>query len=191
MHPMPVPFIEENDQTRAREEHLEALRALVGNVYPNKFERSEVVEPGKEDTITAVLEKYRGFQPDSPEGGNPAAEAIELANQQLNTITVRLAGRIASPPRVMGKAAFVHLSDGSSRLQIYVKRADVAACATMQWAAKSTAGNYSLCSITAISSELKVICSSLKPVSFPCTSRNCSFWPRHCCRCLTRCTAFT
>jgi len=126
MHPMPVPFIEENDQTRAREEHLEALRALVGNVYPNKFERSEVVEPGKEDTITAVLEKYRGFQPDSPEGGNPAAEAIELANQQLNTITVRLAGRIASPPRVMGKAAFVHLSDGSSRLQIYVKRADVA-----------------------------------------------------------------
>src|SRR5882762_493958 len=125
MHPMPVPFIEENDQTRAREEHLEALRALVGNVYPNKFERSEVVEPGKEDTITAVLEKYRGFQPDSPEGGNPAAEAIELANQQLNTITVRLAGRIATPPRVMGKAAFVHLSDGASRLQIYVRRADV------------------------------------------------------------------
>jgi lysyl-tRNA synthetase class 2 len=126
MHRMPVPFIEENDQTRAREEHLAALRALVGNVYPNKFERSEVVEPGKEDTITAVVEKYRGFQPESPEGGRPAAEAIELANQQLNTTTVRLAGRIASPPRVMGKAAFVHLSDGVSRLQIYMKRADVA-----------------------------------------------------------------
>jgi len=123
---MSVPFIEENDQTRAREEHLEALRALVGNVYPNKFERSEMVEPGKEDTITAVVEKYRGFQPESPEGGRPAAEAIELANQQLNTTTVRLAGRIASPPRVMGKAAFVHLSDGVTRLQIYVKRADVA-----------------------------------------------------------------
>jgi lysyl-tRNA synthetase, class II len=123
---MPVPFIEENDQTRAREEHLAALRALVGNVYPNKFERSEVVEPGKEDTITAVVEKYRGFQPESIEGARPPAEAIELANQQLNTITVRLAGRIASPPRVMGKAAFVHLSDGSSRLQVYVKRADVA-----------------------------------------------------------------
>jgi lysyl-tRNA synthetase class 2 len=121
---MPVPFIEENDQTRAREEHLEALRALVGNVYPNKFERSEVVESGKEDTITAVVEKYRGFQPQAPEGERPAAEAIELANQQLNTIAVRLAGRIASPPRVMGKAAFVHLSDGVSRLQIYAKRAD-------------------------------------------------------------------
>jgi len=126
MHRMSVLFIEENDQTRARAEHLAALRALVGNVYPNKFERSEVVEPGKEDTITEVVEKYRGFQPESPEGGRPATEAIELANQQLNATTVRLAGRIASPPRVMGKAAFVHLSDGSSRLQIYVKRTDVA-----------------------------------------------------------------
>lgn len=126
MHRMSIPFIEENDQTRARREHLDALRELVGNVYPNKFERSEVVEPGKEDTITAVVEKYRGFQPQSIEGARPAAEAIELANQQLNTITVRIAGRIASPPRVMGKAAFVHLSDGSSRLQVYVKRADVA-----------------------------------------------------------------
>jgi lysyl-tRNA synthetase class 2 len=123
---MSVPFIEENDQTRARGEHLAALRTLVGNVYPNKFERSEVVEAGKEDTITAAMEKYRAYEPESPEGGRPAAEAIELANQQLNTITVRLAGRIASPPRVMGKAAFVHLSDGVSRLQIYVKRADVA-----------------------------------------------------------------
>src|SRR6185436_19787650 len=52
-------------------------------------------------------------------------EPIELANQQLNSVTVRVAGRIASPPRVMGKAAFVHLSDGVTRLQIYVKRADV------------------------------------------------------------------
>src|SRR4029078_4886074 len=49
----------------------------------------------------------------------------ELANQQLNRFTVRVAGRIASPPRVMGKAAFVHLSDGGTRLQLYVKRADV------------------------------------------------------------------
>jgi len=126
MNRMSIPFIEENDQTRAREEHLAALRTLVGNVYPNKFERSEVVEAGKEDTITAVVEKYRAYEPESPEGRRPAAEEIEPANQQLNAITVRLAGRIASPPRVMGKAAFVHLSDGVSRLQIYVKRADVA-----------------------------------------------------------------
>ncbi|HAF12563.1 MAG TPA: lysine--tRNA ligase [Blastocatellia bacterium] len=122
---MSVPFIEENDQTRARQEHLEALRRLVGNVYPNKFERSQIAEAGREDTITAIVEKFRAFEPQAPHGERPPAEAIELANQQLNKVTVRLAGRIASPPRVMGKAAFVHLSDGVTRLQIYVKRADV------------------------------------------------------------------
>jgi lysyl-tRNA synthetase class 2 len=122
---MSVPFIEENDQTQARREHLNALRLLVGNAYPNKFERSRVVDPQREDTITTVVEKYRSFQPVVREGERPEPEPIELANQQLNKITLRVAGRIASPPRVMGKAAFVHLSDGVTRLQIYVKRADV------------------------------------------------------------------
>lgn len=117
----------ENDQTRARLEHLEALRRLVGNVYPNQFVRSEVVEPGREDTISAVVAKFRDFEPQAVEGQRPAPEEIELANQQLNAITVRLAGRIASPPRVMGKAAFVHLSDGVSRLQIYIRKADAKA----------------------------------------------------------------
>jgi lysyl-tRNA synthetase class 2 len=122
---MSVPFIEENDQTRARQEHLDALRLLVGNAYPNKFERSHAVDPQREDTITILADKYRAFEPKAPEGERPAAEALERANQQLNNVTVRVAGRIASPPRVMGKAAFVHLSDGVTRLQIYVKRADV------------------------------------------------------------------
>jgi lysyl-tRNA synthetase class 2 len=122
---MSVPFIEENDQTRARHEHLDALRHLVGNAYPNKFERSHTVDPQREDTIATLVEKYRDFEPQVAEGERPAPEAIELANQQLNQVTVRIAGRIASPPRVMGKAAFVHLSDGVTRVQIYVKRADV------------------------------------------------------------------
>ena len=125
MHRMSVPFLEENDQTLARQEHLEALRRLVGNAYPNKFERSHVVDPQGEDTISSVVQKYLSFQPEVPEGERPAPQPIELANQQLNSVTVRVAGRIASPPRVMGKAAFVHLSDGVTRLQIYVKRADV------------------------------------------------------------------
>lgn len=122
---MSYSFIEDNDQTEARRAHLEALRALVGNVYPNKFDRSEVVEPGREDTITAIVEKFRGFEPAKPDDGRPSPEELELANQQLNHFRVRLAGRIASPPRVMGKAAFVHLSDGVSRLQIYIRKADV------------------------------------------------------------------
>ena len=122
---MSLPFLEENDQTVARREHLEALRQLVGNVYPNKFERSEVIEPGREDTISTVVEKFRAFEPKVAGDGRPTPEEIELANQQLNNFVVRLAGRIASPPRVMGKAAFVHLSDGVSRLQIYIRRSDV------------------------------------------------------------------
>jgi lysyl-tRNA synthetase class 2 len=120
-----IPFIEENDQTAARQEHLEALRQLVGNVYPNKFARSQVVEPGKQDTITGVVEKFRSFEPEVPAEGRPTNEQLEQANAQLNKHIVRLAGRIASPPRVMGKAAFVHLSDGVSRLQIYIRKADV------------------------------------------------------------------
>ena len=122
---MSLPFIEENDQTTARREHLEALRELVGNVYPNKFERSEVVESGKEDTITAIVEKFRSFEPKLNSEGKPSSEDLEQANEELNKTTVRIAGRIASPPRVMGKAAFVHLSDGISRLQIYIRKADV------------------------------------------------------------------
>ena len=122
---MSISFIEDNDQTIARREHLEGLRALVGNVYPNKFERSEIVEAGREDTISAIVEKFSGYEPKTRVDGKPTAEALELANQQLNTFRVRLAGRIASPPRVMGKAAFVHLSDGVSRLQIYIRKADI------------------------------------------------------------------
>ena len=122
---MSLPFIEENDQTEARRAHLEALRDLVGNVYPNKFERSELVEPGREDTISSVVAKFRAFEPKAPVDGRPSTEELELANRQLNGFNVRLAGRIASPPRVMGKAAFVHLSDGIARLQIYIRRDDV------------------------------------------------------------------
>ena len=124
---MTVPFIEENDQTRARHEHLDALRRLVGNVYPNKFERSNVTETSSgEDTITSIVEAFRKFEPQVNEGEKPSPDALESANAELNKVRVALAGRIAAPPRVMGKAAFVHLSDGTSRLQIYVRRQDIA-----------------------------------------------------------------
>ena len=45
-------IIEPNDQTEARKEHLEKLREIVGNVYPNKFERTKI--SGEEDTITNI-----------------------------------------------------------------------------------------------------------------------------------------
>src|ERR1051326_2819866 len=123
---MPVPFLEENDQTIARRDHLEALRQLVGNVYPNKFERSNVTDTTSgEDTVTSIVAVFKKHEPPVPEGEKPSAEVLEVANTELNQICVRIAGRIAAPPRVMGKAAFVHLSDGVSRLQLYVRRQDV------------------------------------------------------------------
>jgi len=123
---MTVPFLEDNDQTQARREHLEALRQLVGNVYPNKFERSNVTEnTSGEDTITSIVATFKKFEPQLAEGQKPSPEDLEAANAKLNKIRVRIAGRIAAPPRVMGKAAFVHLSDGTSRLQIYVRRQDI------------------------------------------------------------------
>ena len=120
-------IIPENDQTQARREHLEALRQLVGNVYPNKFARSNVTEhQSGEDTVTSIVQAFKKFEPQVAEGQKPTADQLESANAELKKVQVRVAGRIAAPPRVMGKAAFVHLSDGTSRLQIYVRRQNVA-----------------------------------------------------------------
>src|SRR5688500_4889784 len=106
---MSMTFIEDNDQTRARRAHLEAIRALVGNVYPNKFRRSRVVNAEREDTITAVVQKFGPLAPKPAEGARPAPEELERINTELKPVEVRLSGRLAVPPRVMGKAAFVHL----------------------------------------------------------------------------------
>lgn len=125
-------IIEQNDQTAARREHLEKLRQIVGNVYPNRFERSRV--SGEEDTITNLL----SFPPVKEivaeigevvaklaERERPPAEVKDALNARLKAYgNVRISGRMAVPPRVMGKAAFVHLSDGMSRMQIYCRKDD-------------------------------------------------------------------
>src|ERR1044072_486998 len=122
---MTVPFIEENDQTLARREHLDALRALVGNVYPNKFVRSNVTGAASgEDTITSIVAAFKHFEPEIVDRKKPSADDLETVNTELNKVHVSLAGPIAAPPRVMGKAAFLHLSDGVARLQIYIRRQD-------------------------------------------------------------------
>src|SRR5438093_11871419 len=88
---MTVPFIEENDQTQARREHLEALRQLVGNVYPNKFARSNVTDTvAGEDAITSIVETFKKFEPRVSEGEKPSADALESANSELKKIRVRL-----------------------------------------------------------------------------------------------------
>ncbi len=122
-------IIEPNDQTEARKTHLEALRELVGNVYPNKYEHSKI--SGAEDTISHVVsyapivEIVNELKDNTPTGEKPDQELKAQLNEKLKEFgNVRISGRLAVPPRVMGKAAFVHLSDGISRLQIYVRKQD-------------------------------------------------------------------
>ena len=131
---MTIPFIEENDQTIARKQHLAELQNLVGNVYPNKFARevakeSEIVLSDDTATISAIVhhEPITKFVPPVGAPEPPSQEQRDADNQELNKYKVRIAGRIATPPRIMGKAAFVHLSDGANRLQIYVRKQDVRA----------------------------------------------------------------
>ena len=119
-------IIEPNDQTIARGEHLDKLRELVGNVYPNKFIRSAL--SGDEDTITRILAfepvtkvvaEMAGVRADLKEGERPPAEIKDKLNARLNELgTLRVAGRLTTPPR----GNFVHLTDGMSKLQIYAKK---------------------------------------------------------------------
>ncbi|MEP7148303.1 MAG: lysine--tRNA ligase [Acidobacteriota bacterium] len=125
-------IIEQNDQTAARLEHLEKLREIVGNVYPNKFERSRV--SGVEDTISHLLDfspvkeivgEIGDIVSKLAERERPPADIKDALNARLKEFgNVRISGRLAVPPRVMGKAAFVHLSDGRSRMQIYCRKDD-------------------------------------------------------------------
>jgi lysyl-tRNA synthetase, class II len=122
-------IIEENDQVQARIAHLKEIENLVGNAYPNKFERTKI--SGAEDTITnivnfaPVIEIVKELKENTPEGAKPDQELKAKLNEKLKEFgNVRISGRLAVPPRVMGKAAFVHLSDGKNRLQIYCRKED-------------------------------------------------------------------
>jgi len=135
--------IEDNDQTRARLSHLEEIKALVGNAYPNKFSRTNLAGSAEgEDTVTALAEHetikrivgdekfaeaFTLLMSKVKAGERPSAEELEPVNAHLGDINVRVSGRLATPPRVMGKVAFVHLSDGKERLQIYVRRQEAVA----------------------------------------------------------------
>ncbi|HEX8188009.1 MAG TPA: lysine--tRNA ligase [Pyrinomonadaceae bacterium] len=125
---LPEDIVPDNDQTRARRQHLESIQELVGNAYPNKFARTALTGGAEgEDTITSVAKAFRRHEPEVRPGERPAPEQLEAANAELEGLRVRVSGRLATPPRVMGKAAFVHLSDGKERLQIYVKKQEAVA----------------------------------------------------------------
>ena len=84
-----------NEQVRVRREKLAALQSAGKNPYE--------ITKFDFDTLTAdIREKF----------------------EELEGKTVRIAGRMMSR-RVMGKASFMDLMDGSGRLQVYVRRDDV------------------------------------------------------------------
>ena len=119
-------IIEPNDQTEARKASLDALRELVGNVYPNKFDRSKV--SGTEDTITNILRfvpvveivnEIKAVVATLAERERPPAEIKDALNARLKEFgSVRIAGRLTTPPR----GNFVHLTDGINKLQIYCNK---------------------------------------------------------------------
>ena len=89
-----------SDQSAQRRAKLAALREQ-GNPFPNDFRRT---------TWTAELHaQYAERDAESLE-----AEAIQVA----------IVGRMMSR-RIMGKASFAHIRDGSGRLQLYVRRDDL------------------------------------------------------------------
>ncbi|MBK8464828.1 MAG: lysine--tRNA ligase [Chloracidobacterium sp.] len=119
-------IIEPNDQTEARKVSLEAISALVGNVYPNKFSRTDV--SGGEDTITAlkhfdkiadIESRMAEIKANLGEGERPPAEKKDELNTELKALgNVRIAGRLTTPTR----GNFVHLTDGISKLQVYCNK---------------------------------------------------------------------
>jgi lysyl-tRNA synthetase class 2 len=104
---------QDNDQIQQRRQHLAEIQALGHPPYPHRFDRTH--------TISEVVERYQKYA-----GKREAAEA-ERTNQELKEAeggALRLAGRILTM-RLMGKAAFAHLSDGARQLQIYIRKNDV------------------------------------------------------------------
>ena len=88
----------EEAQIAQRRANLEAIVALGFAAYPNRFATTH--------TVSALVAAHSG------------SEAAELEASRVETVT---AGRIVSI-RNFGKAAFVVLSDGRSRIQVYVRQ---------------------------------------------------------------------
>jgi lysyl-tRNA synthetase class 2 len=88
----------ESEQIRQRRANFEELQRLGVTAYPHAFERT--------DSIAALVEAH----------GSKTAESLESTRVETTT-----AGRIIAI-RSFGKANFLVLSDGRSRIQAYVRK---------------------------------------------------------------------
>jgi lysyl-tRNA synthetase class 2 len=96
-----VSTIQESDQIVQRRANLEALKQLGVDVYPHRFDA--------EATISAIVATH----------GAATGEALDATH-----VRTRVAGRILGV-RTFGKANFLVLSDGVSRLQVYIRQDSV------------------------------------------------------------------
>ena len=88
----------ESDQLRQRRANFEELQKLGVAPYPHQFERTH--------TVSALVEAYG-------EVTGPALEA--------DKVQTRTAGRVLAI-RSFGKANFIAISDGKSRIQVYLRK---------------------------------------------------------------------
>ncbi|WP_115719639.1 lysine--tRNA ligase [Gallaecimonas mangrovi] len=93
-----TPEVDLNEQLKVRKEKLDALRAK-GVAFPNGF---------RKDSNAADLQAKYG-------------EATKEALAEAEPVRVKVAGRIMTR-RIMGKASFATIQDGSGKIQIYVAR---------------------------------------------------------------------
>lgn len=104
---------QDNDQIQQRRRHLEEIVALGHPAYTNRFDRSH--------KVSELVARYHGF------AGKKEEAELARVNAELKAAEngeVRIAGRIMTM-RLMGKAAFIHLSDGLAALQVYIRKNDV------------------------------------------------------------------
>ena len=99
-----IEAIDENRLIAERRAKLTALRGQ-GNAYPNHFR--------PQHDAASLIETYED------------ADLWSKQRFEEETVAVSVAGRIVSR-RIMGKAAFVHVQDGSGqRIQLYLRRDDL------------------------------------------------------------------
>lgn len=92
---------DDNEQVRQRRAKLDALREA-GSAFPNDFRRT-----------LWCHDFHQRF-------GNLTPEQIDTSVERVTVV-----GRMTSR-RVMGKASFAHIEDGSGQIQLYVRRDDLA-----------------------------------------------------------------
>lgn len=105
---------QENDQVQQRKLHLAEITQLGFPAYTNRFNRTH--------TISQIVESYQAFAGKKDDETEAARVNAEL--KAVGEGAIRLAGRI-NTQRLMGKAAFAHLSDGLVLLQVYIRKNDI------------------------------------------------------------------